>query len=129
MTADRYLRFILTVIALELLWVGVRDGASPLLAQRQKDEPTPVVVTGFRIDDRDYTTLPVAVVGAWKAVPGHRESHMIQPLQVRVSDPVQLDPRHPVTVQTGQQALTVQTGSRPLSVESVPARPGPRPGL
>ena len=120
MTADRYLRFILTVIALELLWVGVRDSSSPVIAQRQNDEPMPVVITGFRIDDRDYTTLPVAVVGAWKAVPGHRELHMMQPLQVRVSEPVQLDPRHPVTV---------QTGTRPLSIESVPAKPGRRPGV
>jgi hypothetical protein len=120
MTADRYLRLILTVIALELLWIGVRDGASPLIAQQQSDEPMPVVITGFRIDDRDYTTLPVAVVGAWRPVPGHKEFHMMQPLQVRLSEPLQLDPKYPVTV---------QTGTRPLSVESVPAKPGPRPGF
>jgi hypothetical protein len=132
MTADRYLKFILTVIACELLWFGIRDSAPPVAAQ---EKPMPVVVTGFRIGTQDYTTVPVAVVGAWQTVPGYREPHMTQPLKVQVTDPIRIDTRQPLaiqqplTVQTGQQPFIVQTGTRPLSVESVPARPGPRPGL
>lgn len=128
MSADRYLKVILTVIALELGWLALRDGAPTVGAHQTSAQPMPVVITGFRIADQDYTTLPVAVVGAWKAVPGHREFHMMQPLQVRVSDPVQLDARQPIAVQNGPQPFIVQTGMKPLAVESVPARPGVRPG-
>jgi hypothetical protein len=113
MAVDRYVKVILTVIALELLWLGVRDTAQIVQAQTPQ-QPMQVVITGFKIGKQEYTTLPVAVVGSWKQVPEFREGHLIQPL------PVVVDARQP---------LTVQTGNKPLSVESVPAKPSPRPGL
>lgn len=115
--ADRYLKVILTVIACELLWLGVRDTAPPVQAQAQ---PAPVIVTGFRSGDRDFSAIPVAVVGEVRAVAGHSALPNVEPLKVRVLEPVRFDSREP---------LTVQTGAKPLSVESVPARPGARPGL
>jgi hypothetical protein len=138
---DRYLKFILTLIACELLWIGIRDAAPRVAAQQQ---PMQVVVTGFRIGTQDYTTVPVAVVGAWPTVAGHRESHMRDPVKTVVNEPVRIDSRQPLNVQqpltvqtghqpfivqTGQQPFVVQTGTKPLSVDVVPARPAARPGL
>src|SRR4030095_17094987 len=34
--SDRYLRIVLTVIALELFWIGVKDFATPLGAQQAR---------------------------------------------------------------------------------------------
>lgn len=131
MSADRYLKAILTVIALELFWLGVRD-ASPVLAQ-PKQEPMPVVIAGVRIGTQVYSTLPVAVVGATRTatIPAGRELPAVQPLGV------QADIREPVAVQVGNQSLTVQVANQPLTVQSgvqpivvdvLPAKPSIRPG-
>ncbi|MGH9347477.1 MAG: hypothetical protein ACRD26_09455 [Vicinamibacterales bacterium] len=126
MPADRYLKCILTIIALELLWLGVRDASPPVMAQ---PAPAPVVVTGFRIGGQEYTTLPVAVVGGVQPLPGVRELPGIEPLRVRVPESLQVDTRQPLRVQVGNQPITVQTGTKPLLVDAVPAKPGARPGL
>ena len=120
MSADRYLRFILTIIAVELLWLGLRGAAVPALAQ-QKAEPTSVVITGVRIGSHEYTTLPVAVVGSIRpnSIPSHRELPNLQPASVRVSEPVQIDPRHPLAVTIANQPVTVQTGAKPLAVDAI----------
>jgi hypothetical protein len=129
MPADRYLKCVLTVIALELLWLGVRQ-APPALAQ-QKPEPMAVVITGVRIGTQNYTTIPVAVVGSVRpqSVPASRELPNIQPLSVNVPDPVQIDSRQPLAVQIANQPLTIQSGTKPLVVDVLPAKPGLRPGL
>lgn len=106
MTRDRYLKFILTVIACELLWLGVRDAAPRVFAQQ---EAAPVTITNV--------PLRVEIVESTR------------PLRVHVVDPVRLDAQQALTVRVGNQPLTVETGKRPLSVESVPARPGARPGF
>ncbi len=128
MSADRYLRFILTIIAVELLWLGMRDAAAPALAQ-QKPEPTPVVITGIRIGSQEYTTLPVAIAGSIRpnAIPSHRELPNLQPASVRVSDPVQIDTRQPFGVTIANQPVTVQTGAKPLSVDAI-FKTGSAPG-
>ena len=129
MSADRYLRFILTIIAVELLWLGTRDAAAPAFAQ-QKPEPTEVVITGVRIGKQEYTTLPVAVAGSVRpnSIPSYRELPNLQPATVRVSDPVPIEARQPLIVTVGNQPLTVQSGMNPLVVDVVPARPGLKPG-
>ncbi len=130
MSGNRYLKFILTVIALELGWLVVRESAPPALAQQQPQQPAAVVITGFRIAGQDYPVLPVAVAGGLDSSSAlRRDLPFVEPLKVQMSDPVRLDARQQLTVQIGNQPLTVQTGTRPLSVESVPARPGLKPGL
>ena len=128
MSADRYLRFILTIIAVELLWLGVRDAAPPALAQ-QKPEPTAVVITGIRIGGRDYTTLPVAFAGSIRpnTIPSHRELPNLLPPSVRLSDPIQIDARQPVGVMIANQPVTVQTGAKPLAVDAI-FKTGSAPG-
>ena len=65
MPRDRYLRFILTIIAIELLWIGLKDFAPSAAAQAQPRvaAPAPVVITGIRLDDRNHDALPVSVIG------------------------------------------------------------------
>jgi hypothetical protein len=128
MPADRYLRVILTVIALELLWLGVRE-TSPTFAQG-KPEPMAVVITGVRFGTQEYTTLPVAVVGSVRpdSIPAGRELPNVQPLSMRVQDAVQVEWRQAFPVQVANQPLTIQSGMNPVVVDVVPAKPGLRPG-
>ena len=116
MAADRYLKVILTVIALELFWLGVRETAPPVLAQQT---PQPVVITGFRVGSQDYAMLPVAVVGGTRWTPYGREIPQIEPLGVRVTQPIQAEIKQPITV---------QTGTKPLIVDAI-AKAGVRPGM
>ena len=43
MAVDRYVKTVLTIIALELFWIGVKDLATPVTAQAAL---TPVVIRG-----------------------------------------------------------------------------------
>lgn len=128
MSADRYLRFILTIIAVELLWLGMKGAAVPALAQ-QKPEPTPVVITGIRIGSQEYTTLPVAFAGSVRpnSIASYRELPNLLPASVRVSDPVQIDTRQPLGITIANQPVTVQTGAKPLAVDAI-FKTGPAPG-
>ena len=58
--SDRYLRVVLTVIALELLWISIGSWTRPLSAQ---PSAMPVVITGIRLDPATQRPLPVAVEG------------------------------------------------------------------
>jgi hypothetical protein len=126
--SDRYLRFILTMIAVELLWLGMRDTAAPALAQ-QKPEPTEVVITGVRIGKQEYTTLPVAVAGSIRphSIPAYRELPNLQAATVRVSDPIVIDTRQPLGITIANQPVTVQTGVKPLAVDAI-FKTGSAPG-
>ena len=68
MHIDRYVKIILTVIAVELLWIGLKDGATPVVAQAQR-APTPVVITGIELSGPEAGFLPVAVVGSYRRIP------------------------------------------------------------
>jgi len=57
---DRYLKFVLTLIALELLWLSLNGASRPLSAQAAA---TPVVITGIHLETGDGSPLPVAVRG------------------------------------------------------------------
>src|SRR5687767_706 len=56
---DRYLKAILTVIAVELAWLGVKDLATPVSAQ-VNTAPTPVIIRGIQIDNPNVR-MPVSV--------------------------------------------------------------------
>ncbi len=106
MPVDRYLKIVLTVIAVELFWLGVKDIAPPVSAQARGAQtpataPTSVVIRGIDLDGQELDVLPVVSA---------------RPLRVDDSRPVEV--RGTVTVQA----------ERPLPVESVPYAPARRPG-
>ena len=68
MHIDRYVKTILTIIALELLWIGLKDGAPPVVAQAQV-AATPVIIRGIDMAGPESGFLPVAVVGGYKRIP------------------------------------------------------------
>jgi hypothetical protein len=111
MSADRYLKVILTIIALELGWLAIKDATVPVSAQRGEPAPTPVVLRG--IDLRQREVLPVTLTGNNSVVP------------VMSGRPLQIE--QPLIVQA-DRPLPVETASRPLLVQSVPATPSARPG-
>ncbi len=105
MPVDRYVKIILTVIAIELFWIGVRDVAPPVSAQAQAPAPartpTSVVISGIDIDGQDLNVLPV-----------------VSGRPLRIDDARGIAVRGTVTVEA----------QRPLPVESVPYTPTRRPG-
>lgn len=79
--ADRFLRIVLTIIAAELAWIGLKDLAPALSAQPV--QPTPVVIR--QIDVGDGSQLPVSIAGP-------------VPLRVEVVSPLRIDSTQPVRV-------------------------------
>lgn len=80
--ADRYLKIVLTVIALELFWLALNDVTGPVSAQSAS---TPVVITGIHLDTPDAAPLPVAVHG---------------PVTVTQSGPVKVEADRPLMVES-----------------------------
>jgi hypothetical protein len=114
MQHDRYIKFILTVIALELLWLGVRDGATPVSAQ---GGPTRVIITGVEIDKTE-SFIPVGIVGGYRDLPPWAASRSLRPLTTRVEGDVAILSRSPLKV----------AADRPLPVQQVDYTPRTRPG-
>ena len=119
---DRYLKVILTVIAVELLWLGLRDLAPRVSAQAG---PMPVVITGVQIEGADGGFLPVALVGTVRRIPP-AHSDVLEPSLVHIAGPIAVEAREPLKVEV-EQPLKIEA-DRPLKVESVPYTPGIRPG-
>ena len=126
--SDRYLRIVLTVIAVELAWIGLRDVLpAPVTAQAQA-APARVVITGVSLPNRTQF-LPVGIVGGGQNTttpPGLTLSALAARVEpgdraVRVELPGNVNARivEPVRIDT----------SRPLDVKSVPAEGSARPGL
>ena len=128
MPRDRYLKIVLTVIAIELGWLGVKDVAVPVSAQQtqqnqqQAGQLTPVVIRGIdlpcggnTINCRE-TSLPVSV------------TRTTAPLRIAVDAPLPVDARGTVRIRQ-DQAIVVETGDRPLLIQSVPPSAAPRPGI
>jgi hypothetical protein len=113
MRRDRYLKIILTVIAIELAWLGVKDLAPGVAAQAAA---TPVVITGVQIEGNDGGFVPVAVVGGYRNIP--RGNGLLQPLTTRIEGPVAVDLPMPVKVEADV----------PLPVQQVDYTPRVRPG-
>jgi hypothetical protein len=122
MPADRYLKVILTIIALELGWMALRDGAPAAQAQ---GAPTRVVVAG--VDMEDTAFLPVAVVGGLRQVPAPL-SRQLEPLKVSVDTtvPLRVDAPQPLRV-LPIGPIKIES-DKPLLVENVPYTPSRRPG-
>jgi hypothetical protein len=58
---DRYVKVVLTAIALELLWLATGGWSQPVSAQ---PAAIPVIITGIRLAPApEATTLPVSVQG------------------------------------------------------------------
>jgi hypothetical protein len=110
MHGDRYLKIILTVIAIQLAWLGVRDLAPPVAAQ---PAVTPVVIRGIELPD-DTPGLPVTIAGT-------RGALQVQPVGVVIVEaarPIKVEADEPLRVEMEQ----------PIRVESVPYAPAQRPG-
>jgi hypothetical protein len=119
--ADRYVKVVLTLIAVELLWLGINGTAPRIEAQAG---PTPVVITGIQLDSQT-AVLPVALVGSYRQVPGGLNA-TLEPTAVRISGAVAIDARTPLKVDSNRP-LKIEA-DRPLRVESVPYTPSPSPG-
>ena len=126
MRHDRYLTFILTVIALELLWIGLRDTA-PAVSAQARPAAAPVVITGVDLAGPAGNFLPVAVVGSYREVPAGT-APVLRPMTTRVEGSVSatLAPQTIVGIRT-DRPLKVEA-DRPLPVREVVYTPGERPG-
>ena len=108
MPRDRYLKIILTVIAIELGWLSVKDLAVPVSAQQtqqnQQTQPlTGVVIRGIdlpcggnTINCRE-TSLPVSV------------TRTTAPMRITVDTPLPVDARGTVRIRQDQ---AIGTGNR-----------------
>lgn len=121
--SDRYLRIVLTVIALELGWIALGDTAVQVSAQRgQQAEPTPVVIRGIDLPCTGVYQncregfVPVVITQSNSS------------LRVTADPPLQVDARGLVRIRA-DQPMVVETGDRPLLVQQVPATSAPRPGV
>ena len=88
---DRYIKVILTVIALELLWLGAQHGATPVTAQAG---PTRVIITGVQLEGTD-AFVPVGIVGGYRDLPVGA-ARTLRPLTTRVEGDVVILPRAPI---------------------------------
>ena len=114
MKIDRYLRIILTIIAIELLWIGLKDMAPAVVAQA---EPTRVIIASV-----DGGSLPVALAGQTP----NAGRNPLRPIQIGITGDVSIQARTPLKIEA-DRPLKVEA-DRPLRVESVPYTPGVRPG-
>jgi hypothetical protein len=114
MKTDRFLRIILTIIAIELLWIGLKDLAPAVSAQA---EPMRVIIANV-----DGGFLPVALAGQ-TATAGRNP---LRPIQIGIAGDVSIQARTPLKIEA-DRPLKVEA-DRPLRVESVPYTPGVRPG-
>ena len=106
MNTDRFLRVVLTIIAIELLWLGLKDLAPRVSAQA---EPMRVVIAGV-----DGGVLPVALAGQTPEA----GRNPLRPIQIGISGTVDIQTRTPLKIEA----------DRPLRVESIPYTPSARPG-
>ena len=103
MPVDRYVKTILTIIALELFWIGLKDTAPALIAQAQP-AVTSVVIRGIQLPPRSEEYLPVGIVG--------------QPLRVDTVRPIKIEADRPIKIEA----------DRALKVENVGYSPTKNPG-
>jgi hypothetical protein len=114
MPADRYLRIVLTIIAIELLWLGLKDTAPTVAAQAG---PARVIIA-----DVDGGYLPVALAGQIPTA----GRNPLRPVQVGITGDVSIQARTPLKIEA-DRPLKIEA-DRPLRVETVPYTPGARPG-
>ena len=108
MTADRYTKLLLTVIALELGWIAISGVGVPVSAQR--NEPTPVIIRGVEGAPGKEVFIPVTLVGTTR------------PIEIVAPQPMKIEADRPIPVETGGEPLLIRTVSDPPAV-----RPGVAP--
>ena len=119
MIRDRYLKAILTLIAIELGWIAFNQTMTPVNAQAT---PTPVVITGVEIGS-NRTYLPVAILGQ----PKNADRNAFQPIDTTVrNERVAVAVAQPVDVRP-VGVLKIEA-DKPLLVENVGYTPAKRPG-
>ncbi len=121
MPADRYLKLILTVIAIELGWLAIQGAAVPVAAQRSA-VAQPVVIKGIDLMPRE--TLPVSVINTNGSLPVTLTGNNAV-VPIMSGRPLQIE--QPLIVQA-ERPLPVETGARPLVVQVQQAAPSARPG-
>ncbi len=123
---DRYLKFVLTAIALELLWIGVKDMTVPVAAQ-QAAEATRVVITGVDIAPAGVSrgALPI-ILRAGDSALRIQADGTGRPLKVETDRPVTIEGERPLVV-TVDRPVKVEADP-PLKVEQVRAPPARIPG-
>ena len=114
MKTDRYLRIILTIIAIELLWIGLRDLA-------------PAVSSAGRADSRRHRERGRRISACRARRPDHGcGAKSAATGSMGISGDVSIKARTPLKIEA-DRPLKVEA-DRPLKVESVPYTPGARPG-
>jgi hypothetical protein len=117
MHVDNYTRAVLTVIALCLVYLCVREAAPRVSAQ---DAPTRVVITGVALEQSGTpNVLPVGIVGEMRLAGTAFSVFPVQPVRVRVADPVDIQTTRPIKVEA-DTPLPVRAIREPGS-----QRPGP----
>src|SRR5262245_49887080 len=126
MHIDRYVKVVLTIIALELFWIGVKDTMPAVSAQAQP-APTPVVIRGIEVSGPEAGFLPVAVVGGYRQVPSRaRDAVGRLSTDITTDRAIRVESDRPLDV-TVQGTVRVEA-ERPLKIESIPYTPARRPG-
>jgi hypothetical protein len=122
---DRYLKIVLTVIALELFWIGVKDMAAPVSAQQA--QATRVVITGIDIAPAATPrgALPVMVRPGDVALRVQADAGD-RPLRIAADRPLKIESDRPLAVSI-DRPVKVEADT-PLKVEQVPYTPGRIPG-
>jgi hypothetical protein len=110
MHADRFLKIVLTIIAVELFWIAVKDVATPVAAQVQP-APTPVIIRGVDMADG---LVPIAIGAVRQPVP----IDAVRSIRIQADRPLTIQATEPLKVEFDQ----------PVRVENVPYTPSPRPG-
>jgi hypothetical protein len=120
--SDRYLKIVLTVIALELFWIGLKDFAAPVSAQQP--EGTRVVITGIDIAPGGASrgALPVMV----RATDAPLRIQSDRPLKIEADRALKIEADRPVVVHM-DRAIKIEA-DRPIKVENVGYTPAQRPG-
>ncbi len=120
--SDRYLKVVLTVIALELFWIGVRDVGVPVAAQQT--DPARVVIAGIDIAPTfsGRGALPVMMRSNDVALRIQAE----RPLRVESDRPLKIESDRPLGVMI-DRPLKIEA-DRPLLVENVGYTPARKPG-
>jgi hypothetical protein len=93
MGADRFSRVILTVIALELLWLGVKETAPPVAAQA---EVTRVVIAGVQMAGVTPGVLPITFGG--------------RAVKIEADRPIKVEAERPLLVQSVEYAPKARPG-------------------
>ncbi len=94
MRVDYYTRAVLTVIALCLVYLCARETAPAVAAQ---DVPTRVVITGIALEQGGpASALPVGVVGEMRLTGSTFSAFPIQPVRVRIGEPVEIQTVRPI---------------------------------